>query len=86
MPAWSTMLTKPAVESLCEKFKRGYLDAELIEKYRVLSPKLTAESFRFLQEFGWKDRVGKMGTCKQQALIRIPSSLLTSKRPACFDT
>jgi hypothetical protein len=45
-------LTHPMWAQLVEKFKRGGLDHELSEKIAHKDPKITVDSFRFLQTFG----------------------------------
>ncbi|CAJ1379504.1 unnamed protein product [Effrenium voratum] len=57
LPAFKELLTAAQMDSLGNKFIRGYLDMELVEKYRVADPQLTASSFRMLQEFGVKSGV-----------------------------
>ena len=54
-PEWQTLLDAKRVEELETKYRRGYLDSELIEKYRVQSPEVKATSFRFLVALGLKD-------------------------------
>jgi hypothetical protein len=51
-PAFQAILTQAMWLQLVEKFKRGGLDHELSEKIAHKDPKITVESFRFLQTFG----------------------------------
>jgi hypothetical protein len=51
-PEFQAKLTLPMWVQLVEKFKRGGLDQELSEKIAHKDPKITVESFRFLQTFG----------------------------------
>jgi hypothetical protein len=52
VPAFQATLTHAMWLQLVEKFKRGGLDHELSEKIAHKDPKITVESFRFLQTFG----------------------------------
>ena len=51
LPAFKELLTTAQLDALGNKFMRGYLDVELVEKFRVTDPELYASSFRMLQEF-----------------------------------
>ncbi|CAE7613589.1 unnamed protein product [Symbiodinium natans] len=54
LPEMQKLVTPTQLETLQVKFARGYLDAELLEKFRVMTPKLQVQNFRFLADVGVK--------------------------------
>ena len=53
-PQFEKTLSAKQLQSLELKFARGYLDVELMEKVRTMSPNLQLHNFRFLADLGFK--------------------------------
>ncbi|CAJ1395061.1 unnamed protein product [Effrenium voratum] len=76
--AWSGLVTQSSLQRLQDNFCRGYLDTELLEKYRLMNPSLAATSFRFLAEVGYQ--VELAADLQKAELAQTKARLLKEQR------